>query len=80
MSSPTLKPIRTLTIAHLDPSTRLSRLGPLSVAFARKRPWIILLNTNPGEDPTIVTFLSVLADDDPFPGTSEDGHELIWVR
>ena len=66
--------IRTLALAPSDPTTP----GPV-VALARQGMSIILLNTDP-EDSPVWAVLSVLVSEDPFPGQTMDGHEMIWVR
>ncbi|KAL8292975.1 hypothetical protein RQP46_000669 [Phenoliferia psychrophenolica] len=68
--------IRTLTLAPspIDPTAP----GP-TVALARQGTSIILLNTDPEESP-VWAVLSVLVSEDPFPGYTMDGHEMIWMK
>lgn len=76
MASTASKPIRTLTLASSPANPNAP--GP-TVALARQGSSVALLNTDP-EDSPIWAMLSVLVSEDPFPGQTMDGHEMIWVR
>ncbi|KAK4696089.1 hypothetical protein P7C70_g8431, partial [Phenoliferia sp. Uapishka_3] len=70
-----LKSIRTLTLAPLGSST-----GPgATVALARQGASFALFNTDPDDSP-VYAVISVLVTEDPFPGFSMDGHEMIWMK
>ena len=75
-----LLPIRTLTLS--SPSLSPSSAGP-RVALARTGQSFALIRTDLAEnecEAPIWAQLNVLVHEDPFPGFSGEGNQMVWVR